>query len=99
MAINSGKMSLCCVVMSVLGVVVALLFELALLAALAASMVSGNQALIRVFASCSVLFTLACCAAFRVLAGEVKEHKRNNAEVRGGEGTMALSHHKTVLQG
>jgi len=50
MTVNFGSMSLRCIGMSVLGVVVVLLFELALIATLAASMVSGNQTLISVFA-------------------------------------------------
>jgi hypothetical protein len=99
MTINSGAMSQRCIGMSVLGVVVALLFELALIATLAASMVSGNQTLISVFASCSVLFILPCCAAFRVLEGEVKEHRRNRTDVRKDSLAPILSHHRPLLQG
>ena len=92
-------MSLCFVAISGLGLPVAPLFELALIATLAASMVSGNQTLISVFASCSVLFILPCCAAFRVLEGEVKEHRRNRTDVRKDSLAPILSHHRPLLQG
>jgi hypothetical protein len=70
-----------------------------LIAALAASMVSGNQTLISVFALCSVLFILPCCAAFRVVAGEVKEHRRNRTDVRKHSLARILSHDRPLPQG
>ena len=99
MTVNSVAMSRRCIGMSVLGVVVVLLFELALIAALAASMVSGNQTLIGVFAACSTLLILPCCAACRVLAGEVKEHRRNRTGVRKNKIAPILSHRRPLLQG
>ncbi len=99
MAKNSRAMSLCCVAKSGLGVAVAPLFELVLIATLAASMVSGNQTLISVFALWSVLFTLPCCAAFRVLAGDAKDYRQNRIGVPKDSLAPVLSHHRPLLQG
>ena len=98
MAINDRAMSLCCIAMSVLGVAVALLCDLALIVALEASMVGGTQTLIGVFASCSVLFPLPCCATLRVLAGEVKEQRRNRTDARKDSLAPFLSHNSPLLQ-
>jgi len=70
------QVGLCMIVTSVIGISILAVFELALLAALTASVQIGDHALIIIFSACSLFFACACYISARILASEVDDYKR-----------------------
>lgn len=89
---------LCGVAMSTLAAAVSIAAETALLAALVTAVANEADTLAGVLASCSLLFSVACCAAVRVLISEVDEYRRNRIK---GKAWLTEGHDgsQPILQG
>ena len=97
---KTGKVCLCIVAMSIFEAVLAILFELALIIALAAAIVNESPFLTVIFAACSLLFTIVCCSSFRMLAGGLADYRRNRILSPRIQNKLAgLRHRETAVQG